>query len=285
MQLAMRNRSRIAKIAHSCRTVTPLAVSIPTAKNAKLIGTTFERRSMAAEGTVSLGTLLLGALGAVALLYLKAAVQSAMQRRVIAWQLQGYLLSWRSVFLKHPLFFRAYEKVKERTTALGSAALEGNATLREVHLQQSKELDELRANAKTGITEALTKGELSFSGDDAQTAFMEACRESLADQRRLLADARSFISDHDAAVLGKAAALNAVQFRNSMINFSSTLETLLRVLPVSSEKSSTLSGMLADSLLVYGESALVAMVRMEHIAERASKQNVLELTSDVLIGR
>lgn len=240
---------------------------------------------MVADGTVSLGTLLLGALGAVALLYLKEAVQSAMQRRVIAWQLQGYLLSWRSVFLKHPLFFSAYEKVKERTAALGSAALEGNATFREVHLRQSKELDELRANAKTGITEALAKGELSFSGDDAQTAFMEACRESLADQRRLLADARSFISDRDAAVLGKAAALNAVQFRNSMINFSSTLETLLRVLPASSKKSSTLSGTLADSLLVYGESALVAMVRMERIAERASKQNVLELTSDVLIGR
>ncbi len=72
-------------------------------------------------------------------------------------------------------------------------------------------------------------------------------------------------------MLGKAAAMNAVQFRTSMLYLSFALEALIKILPVRSEQTTAVAANLVDSLLVYGEDAFIAMIRLEGNAERISK--------------
>lgn len=59
--------------------------------------------SMSVGGTIL--TLLLGAIGAVAAILLKEAVQQALERRAIAWQLFGYVLAWQKQIVRLPPLF------------------------------------------------------------------------------------------------------------------------------------------------------------------------------------
>ncbi len=106
---------------------------------------------------ISLWSVLIGALGAIGAIYLKEAVQAAIQRRVIAWQLQGYLIAWQSNLVKHAPVFAAYQKVKERTLSLRDAAIRGTEEFTTEHGQQFEEKRDLREKVKAALTEAMKR--------------------------------------------------------------------------------------------------------------------------------
>ena len=234
---------------------------------------------------ISVWSVLVGALGAIGAIYLKEAVQAAIQRRVIAWQLQGYLIAWQSTLVKNASVYAIYETVKSRTISLNTAAGRGAEAFNTEHGQQSESQKELRNKLKVAITEAVDKAEFQKLGDSAWSAYLAEVGASLTDQRRLMADAKSFISDRDAAMLGKAVAMNVVLFRTSMLYLMFTVEVLLKVLSVRSEQLPVVASNLVDSLVVYGEDAFAAMVRLEVGVERISKRSLFEMTLDILRGR
>jgi hypothetical protein len=232
----------------------------------------------------AIATLALGAIGAIAAIFLKEAVQAAVQRRVIAWQLFGYLIWWRSQIVKNAYALQIYEKVKQRTHALTTAATESTTEFERVHLQQHEERNELREKIKSALIKSIDDADFEKMRDSFHLLFFSEAAVSLSEQRKLLADSKSFISDRDAALLGKGMAMNVVQFRTSLFHLLSSLEVLPKLLPHVSEKSRDAIIAVVDQMILYGEEMLVAMVRLEQGVERISQQSIYDITLSVLRG-
>lgn len=229
--------------------------------------------------------LIFGALGAIAAIFLKEAVQAALQRRVIAWQLFGYLMSWRSQISKNGQFVSIYEKVKERNHALTRAAASSTEEFRKVHLEQYEQRATLREEVKTALTEAAGKAGFQSTNEGLNQLIFSEAAAYAGEQRRLLADSKSFVSDRDAAMLGKSASMNVVQFRTALLFLLATFEALVKVLPVDCSEKPKAIATLVDHFIVYGEDMLVAMIRLEEGVDRITRKSVVELTADILLGR
>lgn len=208
-----------------------------------------------------------------------------MQRRVIVWQLFGYLMSWKSQIVKHVPVIAIYEKVKERNLALTKAAARSTTEFQRVHTQQFHDRTELREKVKAALTEAISKADMKGPCKIIHTVLITETASSLAEQRNLLADSKSFISDRDAAMLGKAPAMNVVQFRTSLLFLLSTMEGVLKLLPHEADERPKIVADLVDQVIVYGEEMLVALIRLERNIERISQKSLFALTVDILQGR
>jgi hypothetical protein len=230
-------------------------------------------------------TLIIGAVGAISAIFLKEAVQAAMQRRIVSWQLLGYLMQWRSLIVKHAPMVSIYETVKKRNYELVSAAGRGNSEFQRVHSEQVKERSEMREKVKEVIIDAISKADLTELGESFHSVLITETAASLSEQRKLLADSKTFISDRDAATLGKQAAMNVVQFRSSLLYLLGTMEGLFKLIPHKSEKSPTTIANFVDQMILYGEELLVAMIRLESKTEAISKQSLHTLTLEILRGR
>lgn len=243
---------------------------------------------MPAEISGGLGvvaTLVIGAIGALAAIFLKEAVQAAMQRRVIVWQLFGYLISWKSQIAKNGAVVSVYEKVKERQLALTKAAVRSTSDFQELFLKQHQDLTEIRETVKAGMIEALSKADAIDPHKVLNTMLVTEAASSFAEQRKLLTDSKSFISDRDAAMLGKGIAIHVVQFRTSFLFMSLALEGVLKLIPHEAEDRPKIIADLVDNIIVYGEDLLVALIRLEQNVESISKRSIFQLTIDILAGR
>jgi hypothetical protein len=236
------------------------------------------------DASVTTVTLAIGAAGAITAIYLKEAVQAAIQRRVITWQLFAYLISWKSQILKDWHAASVYETVKTREIALSKAAARSTEEFRKMHEQQHADRNELRKQLKELIIDSISKAEIKNWDDPLSKLVTSEASAFAAEKRQLLADSKSFISDRDAAILGKGPAMNVVQFRTSLLVMMSALDGVLKVFSVDSEHRPKLIAGLADHLIVYGEDALVALIRLERNVDQLSKKSVIELTWDILRG-
>ena len=234
-------------------------------------------------GTIA--TLAIGAFGAIIAIFLKEAVQAAMQRRVIAWQLFGYLMSWKSQIVKDGKSVAIYNLITERNQALTKAAGRDTSEFQRVHAEQHKERAELREKVKAALIEAFSKTDLKGLTDNLVATLLSKGADSLSEQRRLLADSKSFISDRDAAILGKACAMNVVQFRTSLINLLICIEGIFKLLPHESEARPQIVAGLVDQTILFGEELFIAMIRLEKNVESVSKKSLFVLAMDILQGR
>ncbi|MBR8010024.1 hypothetical protein [Burkholderia vietnamiensis] len=91
--------------------------------------------------------LLLGAVGAIAGIFIKEAAQAAMQRRVLTWQLFGYITSWKLQITRNLAIFTLYTKISERQKKL-TAAYGNTEEFKQIHLEQANQTKNLKEKIK-----------------------------------------------------------------------------------------------------------------------------------------
>ena len=101
----------------------------------------------------------------------------------------------------------------------------------------------------------------------------------------MLSDSKSFISDKDASMLGRAIAMNVIQFRTSMVDISAAFEQGMRLAFIQGEQRGAVLANLVDQIVLLGEAALIAFIRLERHVDRVSKQSIPKLVWNVLLGR
>jgi hypothetical protein len=70
-------------------------------------------------------SIILGAFGAFIAIYLKEALQLAIRKRTLTWQLSAYLTRWQAIFTRDLTVFTLYQKVRTRSENLASHYLKG----------------------------------------------------------------------------------------------------------------------------------------------------------------
>lgn len=228
--------------------------------------------------------LLLGALGAIIAIFMKEAVQHALQRRVIAWQLFGYLMAWKSNIIKSAPLAALYLKVEERDKQLVESFSQGTAAFRVRWEQQYKQRDEIRKDIREAIEKALVeKGDIKIEQSSLNVIALAATE--MSHSRTLLADSKSFISDKDAAMLGRQIAVHAIQFRTALLAVLAAIESGMRIAELQGEQRASMSAHLIDQVVIQGEMAMVAFIRLEQHVDRLTQQTVPKMTWNVLRGR
>ncbi|MBH9648125.1 hypothetical protein [Burkholderia vietnamiensis] len=222
--------------------------------------------------------LLLGAVGAIAGIFIKEAAQAAMQRRVLTWQLFGYITSWKLQITRNLAIFTLYTKISERQKKL-TAAYGNTEEFKQIHLEQANQTKNLKEKIKNELMDILNKKETNSLGEFSEKGFVDSAIASLIEQRNFLADSKSFISDKDASQLGKAVAMNVVQFRTSLFFMMSSLECILKEISNGSNLSSTFVTSQVDSIITYGEEFLIAFIRLENNVDWLSKKSIISLAS------
>ncbi len=233
---------------------------------------------MSVGGTIL--TLLLGAIGAVAAILLKEAVQQALERRAIAWQLFGYVLAWQKQIVRLPPLFAVYQKVKDREASLRASMRDGTAAFSQQLLQQTTTRDDVRKKLREGIISALEEAKFDALGSNFPSVVKGGLAQ-VTQQRRDLMDGKSFILDKDAAVLGRAFAFNVVQFRVSLCQLFLCVESLPAVLEVEESHRGALLAQVIDQLVLHGEDFFESLLRLERGIDRASKLPLWRLTWEV----
>lgn len=235
--------------------------------------------------TITLVGLLLGAVGALSAIYLKEAVQQAILRRTLAWQLFGYLQVMKRQILRNDLLYQVYDKVKLREAEL-QTSLEGGT---ELFSQKWRAQNNSREELQKILLDALNPKLIPFTeGSNPGQALQEAgiliasFQPLLAQHRRDLVDGKMFLSDRDAAQLGRRVALNAIQFKGSLQTLLACFEQLPAAIKSEEGMRSALLKMLIDQFVVQGEDFLEALVRLERATDRITRQSLLRHTWEVL---
>jgi hypothetical protein len=229
-------------------------------------------------------TLLLGALGALIAIFLKEAVQHALQRRVVAWQLSGYLMSWKQQIIRAPAVATVYLQVEAQDKERSLSLSKGTKAFHETLAKQTAARTVIRDN----LREAVTKGVAASTApalDDVQRHALDETYKYVESTRAALVDSKSFISDRDAALLGRAVAINTVQFRFALQHLMIAIASMIKILGLESANSGSAMADSIDHIVVHGEDFLVAMIRLEKLVDHISKRSVPQLTWDVLTGR
>lgn len=229
--------------------------------------------------------LILGAIGALLAIFLKEAVQHALQRRVIAWQLGGHLMSWKQQLVRVQGVASALSAVEGRLKELEVSYSSGTKEFEQRYLQQKKDQEEIRKRIKSELREQLAKREEPLvSAFERRSCGLAA--ELVAESRKQLADSKTFISDRDAAMLGRAAAMNVVQFRTAAIGIAGLAEGAFKLMADETTPTApdAVVDQFVDQVVIQGEDLLAAFVRLERQADRISKQSVVRATLEVLRG-
>lgn len=228
--------------------------------------------------------LLMGALGAVVAIFLKEAVQHGLQRRVITWQLFGYLIAWKSNIVRTAPIGAIYLKVEERDKYLTESYAEGTEAFQKRWMAHSKERDAAREEIKKAVLLAVSEGKL-LEMDGLSSTISELSAEALAQRRAMIADSKLFISDKDASLLGRAVAMNVIQFKTSVIDLFAAMEGVVKLAGIQGELRAPVMAHLVDQVVTHGEEALVALIRLERQVDALSKQSIPQLVINVLRGR
>lgn len=232
-------------------------------------------QSLSTFGTVF--TLLAGALGALLAILLKEAVQQAILKRTVAWQLFGYILLWQKQVLRYPPLFAMYQKVKDRELELRTSLTQGTSAFAAKHQQQSAQRDELRKAIREAVIKAASDAKPALDALTPLNGVWDHVRTQLAQQRKDLLDAKTFISDRDAAVLGRSFAFNVVQFKASLQSILAIAETFPSTLVMSEGDRANLFAELIDQLVLQGEAFFESLHRLEQGVDRLSKLSLWRL--------
>ncbi len=230
------------------------------------------------------GTLILGGLGALLAIFLKEAVQQALQRRVLAWQLFGYLLAWKSNIVRTSTMLGIYMKVEERDKKLTASMADGTAAFEAQWKQHRAEGEETRNGIREAVQQAMAKDK-DFQLDEATATLLEHGLAALTQRQNWLVDSKSFVSDKDAAMLGRSVALNVIQFRTSMVDAVAALQAIVLLAKSTTDHRASAIANMIDEVVVHGETALVAFIRLERQVARISKQSVAKVVWDILVAK
>jgi len=151
-------------------------------------------------------------------------------------------------------------------------------------MEQSKERDDMR-NEIRGAVQKVLEEKRDVKIDESLTLMLELGAEAFAQRRSMLADSKSFVSDKDASMLGRAVAMNVIQFRTAMVDITAAIEGVVRLTLVQGEQRAAVLASMVDQIVLLGETALIAFIRLERHADRVSKQSIPELVWSVLRGR
>lgn len=224
---------------------------------------------------------LLGVIGTLAAIFVKQAVQEAHLRRVRAWQLFGYLLALKRQILGNEQIFAIYHEVEKREKSLRSSYASGTETFEKHWMSLSKERTEFREALKKTLLQELTKNSESIN-DLLPDALLKIFSSALEYRRSLLVNAKTFMSDENAAILGSAVAVEVIQFRTAMIEVFSAFEDVINLLSVKHDLSTELITRQASQIVRSGDDALVAFIRLEHSLHAISRQSLLKHTLSVM---
>lgn len=236
------------------------------------------------EHMKEVGTLILGGLGALLAIFLKEAVQQALQRRVLAWQLFGYLLAWKSNIVRTSTMLGIYMKVEERDKKLTASMADGTAAFEAQWKQHRAEGEETRNGIREAVQQAMAKDK-DFQLDEATATLLEHGLAALTQRQNWLVDSKSFVSDKDAAMLGRSVALNVIQFRTSMVDAVAALQAIVLLAKSTTDHRASAIANMIDEVVVHGETALVAFIRLERQVARISKQSVAKVVWDILVAK
>lgn len=224
-------------------------------------------------------TLLLGAVGALGAIFLKEAVQLAIQRRTIAWQLFAYLQTYKSQFLRIPGMNLAWKKITEQEQGLVVAYQAGAAAFEKELANQTSQRTEIRELIRQQVVEKLGTPD-GLGPLMANRTILAGSRRQMGKAQDLMIDSKVFISDRDAAVLGPRAAIHVIKFRTSWIGALSALETLLAITEQDGIHKPDEATVLVDALIKNGEDALVAIAHLERLSEEMTRKSMLSHLRD-----
>ncbi|MFC7460740.1 hypothetical protein [Hydrogenophaga defluvii] len=224
-------------------------------------------------------TLLLGAVGALGAIFLKEAVQVAMQRRTIAWQLFGYMQTYKAQIMRIPGILPAWNKIKEQEASLAKAYQAGAATFEQEYAKHTSQRTEIRELIRERVVEMLATP-TGLGPSLGNSIILAGTRRQLSKAHDLMIESKVFISDRDAALLGPRAAIHVIKFRTSWIGVLSALETLLAITEQDGVHKPEVSTVLVDALVRNGEEALVAVAYLEGISEEMTRKTMISMLRD-----
>lgn len=234
-------------------------------------------------------TVLLGAVGAIAAIFLKEVVQAALKRQILLGQLDAYVTHWTWQAVRIPIAAQIYGIVKEREQRLFSASIKGKQEALDQISANNRTRDEAREHLKSEVEKAASSSE-GLLKNPATSAFFSIGSEIFAINRQYLMEGKSFLSDSDSAQLGPAIASCVVSFRASTFQMFMAFEGLIRSSAMLREGRSgadflkVASGLL-DSLIMDGEHYLTSLIRLENNLQRARNRNLLQHCWDILRGK
>lgn len=229
-------------------------------------------------------TLLLGAVGAIIAIFAKEAVQQALQRRVIAWQLFGYLLSWKSTIVKEGPLLTLYMAIEAEEKQITESLSKGAAELRAQLAKRNQKQIDIRKKIKDSI-EAALKNNAEAKFDQSTLMLLESGAFGISQSRALLVDSKTFISDRDAAILGRQVSIHAIQFRTALLAILGAFEGGLKMATLEGEQRTAVFTYLVDQVVVQGEGAFVAFIRLEQYVDQITRRTIPQITWDILRGK
>ncbi len=227
--------------------------------------------------------LLTGAGGALIAIFLKEAMQQAFQRRVVTWQLIGYLVAFKAFLLRDEKTRRLYSQILDRESHLHDSLSKGAAAFEAKLQEQKQQQGEMREALRTGIQDLVTEKLMEL--DEPALQLLDELAEAAAQRRSLLLDAKTFLSDKDAAVLGAAVAINVVQFRSAFGDMLDAFEGLFKAAKLNNTHRPKITAHLVDQIVLHGHEALTVFSRLERRVETLSTQSLPRLLWSVVTGR
>lgn len=232
---------------------------------------------------------LLGAVGAIAAIFIKEIVQTALRRQILLGQLDAYTRHWVMQFVRNPSAFTVYKAVEEREKERGEVLSRGLEAYSKAMKDQDKARDEVRELIKEGMNKAAAS-EGGLLKDPNFLPLLGIGADTLAVYRQYLMDNRTFLSDSDAAHCGPAVASCVVNFRGSAFQAISALENLVKAAEKFNEKEhpggfAVASTYLIDTLMLDGEQFLTYLIRLERILNQARQRNLLQHCWYILRGK
>lgn len=244
---------------------------------------------MAADIVVNAWTLAAGAVGAVVAMYVKEGVQTALQRQILIGQLDAYVKQWQARITRQTEYYMIYSAVEKREQALMASLANGRKSFNEQFEKNRIEREGLLAKIETAAHEQLDKLAASKSREALHELLNEIAAAQVT-QRQYLMDGKNFVSDRDAAVLGKEFATHIVTFRTSLLQTFLAIEGIARLSKLNlqteedAQRHRTMLVNVVKGLVLDGESVLVSLVRLQWHLNASARKNLLVRTWDVLRG-
>ena len=233
--------------------------------------------------------ILLGAVGAIAAIFIKEVVQTALKRQILIGQLYAYVLHWQAQVTRQPLAAHLYTLVEKREQKVMEAFRKGKTAALAQIGENNKERDDARDQIKAEIEKAAMSAE-GLRKSETTAAIFSASIDTVVVSRQYLMDGKSFMSDSDAAHLGPAIASTVVQFRASAVQMFLAFEGLIKA--ANGMKDGELNqdflkliSNVVDALIVDGEQYLASLIRLNRNLDRVRHHNLLQHCWDVLRGR
>ena len=226
--------------------------------------------------------LAIGEFGAVLAIIIKESIQHVILKRTVLWQLAAYMETFKLNLLNEPKLYVVYDNAKVRYDKLTKAAIGGKNNFSNEYFSQKESTKKLRDQILSEIKNAFEKYELDGKSD-LKNGMLNVAKKGFEYKRLLLIDSKTFISDKDAALLGKTIASQVVSFRTSLHEVYLSFELIFEIINNDEMKNSDFIPKLVEQIFVQGESALTSYIRLENSVERSIKKSLFGLMIETFI--